>query len=123
MGHAWEFFREEEFEERAEDGVCGHGHEAVTLRKFPPSDGVRIGLVPAARVADRVTGKVVSSDQYFVELSEWQGSQRRLSRSSFPWDELLRQAEMFRGLSAEEAFRRWDRMGLGDQMDGERSSL
>ena len=122
-GHAWEFFREEDSEERGDDVMCEHGHEAVTLQKFKPADGVRIALVPTERVMDAVTGKTSFSNRFLLELSAWPESECRLSRSAFDWSEAVRRAEQFRGLSSEAAFGRWDRAGLGNQLHGQRTNL
>jgi hypothetical protein len=119
-GHSWRFLRDEHFDERPDDAVCEHGHEAVTLQKFQPADFARIGIVPAARAIDKVIGRVEQKDQYFLELSNWAGSDRRLSISGFEWADAVRRAELFRGLEYEAALNRWGRAGLGNQLEENR---
>ena len=114
-GESWSFFRDEDAVERAEDTICSDGHQAVTLTKLPPADLVRVSLVPATRIADRVSGQTWHDKRYLLEVSNWNG-EARLSAREFEWEEAVRWMNQFEGLSPDQAWSRWDQLGLGDQL-------
>ena len=67
-GHSWEVYRDLEASERAEDAICPHGHEAVTLRKWAMAKRLEVVLHDAGRIVDKVKGQSLGSGRYYVSL-------------------------------------------------------
>ncbi|MGH1506097.1 MAG: hypothetical protein ACRBI6_21285, partial [Acidimicrobiales bacterium] len=108
---AWWFFRDEAALEEPGDATCSEGHEAVTLTKMRRADVVSVSLVPAARIADELTGKVWHEGRYLLAVSAFTG-ETRVAREELSWEEGARRMKFFEGLSASEAWSRWERLGL-----------
>ena len=114
--HRWEVYIEDSPEPSQYALTCPEdGTPAVTAKRMPPADRVRVTLVPAARIADHVTGAVVDDSKYFVEIQpsgQVTGETLR-SQRPYDWDEAVRKASVFNKASWEDAQRRWLRTGLG----------
>lgn len=99
--HRWEVESESGELPAAAERCPVDGAPAVTAERRPVGDRVRMTLVPAAR-----------DDEWRLELTGIDGSAVR-SRKSWTWNEAVEKAAFFRGLSWEDAVRRWKRTGLG----------
>jgi hypothetical protein len=108
-GHQWTLFRDENTEESSEDEFCPWGHEAVTLRKDVPIDEVVITFLPAGFIGDRIKNQVVQQGKYFFVLTDRVGgNDKRTSQQTYGWQEAIKLAERFRGLSREKAWKLWN---------------
>jgi hypothetical protein len=81
---------------------------------MPPADRVTVRLIPAARVADAVTGAVELDDEFYVGVSSPDDDSHYVSFRSFPWKDAVGRAAELRGRSWDDAYRVWTRMGLSD---------
>jgi hypothetical protein len=114
QNHAWEVYVEDGREPQGELTRCPiDGTEAVTASRQEPADRVRIALIPAARIADPVTGTLSHEQDYYLEIGSVDDTDRRRSANSYSWDEAVRKATLFRTASWQDAVRRWERTGMG----------
>lgn len=108
FGHARTIFRDEDRPETEADTRCPFGHEAVTLHKDIPVDCVQITLRPAARVTDRVTGKIHVRDRYGIILSNRGGTEKRTSANMYLLREAIHLIERFHGQTMAQAAKIWE---------------
>jgi len=107
-GHRWQV----EGAPDAEAPRCPFGHEAVTERRLTLADRAIFTLIPAARVADLLTGQVTRHGDYFIGIAERGGGDALRSAEPYSWDDATRRLSEFRGVPWNEAQLRWSRMGL-----------
>jgi hypothetical protein len=79
---------------------------------MPPADRVRVTIVPAARIADRVKDTVVYEDRYCLQVTSSDEQRTLLSTTEFAWDEAVERAAWFKKLTWDDAVNRWQRAGL-----------
>jgi hypothetical protein len=109
LGHRWEV----EGAPEVEAPQCPFGHDAVIEHRLAGADRAILTLIPAARIADPVTGQVAREGDYFIGIAERGRGEMLRSAQPYSWDDATRRLSELRGLSWEEAHRRWRRMGLG----------
>lgn len=109
QGHEWTVVRKEEQPEIADDTRCPQGHEAVTCNEESPSEEVQILLRPAARIVDKVTGRVWQSGRYFVALLDRADRELCVSSAHYSWDDAIRLAALFKGKDESRALEWWRR--------------
>jgi len=119
FGEQWKVYRDENAAERPEDVLCSGGHEAVVLDKRPLADVVRVSLVSAQVNLDEARGAANGSSGYYIEVSS-QSGETRLSDREYDLDKALERVRHFVGLTPELAWRRWDRLKMGDLYDEKR---
>jgi hypothetical protein len=114
-GHSWDV-RSEQAEEPPDDAViCPvDGTEAVTATTLEPADRVRLCLVPAARVLDRVKGTVERDGTYFLEWSSADGARTLRSADVYDMDEAFARMRLFVRDTWDEAVARMRRLRLVD---------
>jgi hypothetical protein len=111
--HAWDVFAEDAAEPPSDAAYCPiDGFEAVTARRMPPADRVRVTIVPAARIADDITEAVIHEDRYCLEVSSTDGQHALRSTTEFAWDDAVARAAWFKQLTWADAVNRWRRTGL-----------
>ncbi len=105
-----------EFTTRGQQGVppahearCPDGHAAVTVNEEAPADEVQVVLRPAARVVDRVTGRIWNSDRYYLVLLDREDRPVLESTGDYSWDEVIELAALFRGKTLDSARKWWER--------------
>lgn len=106
-GHDWEVERDAAEPERAEDGQCAFGHEAMTRTDQMPADEVQVLIRPAARIVDSVTGQLGLEGRYWVVLLG--SGDKELCRSSkhYTWDEAVQLGRMLKGKEENAALEWW----------------
>lgn len=110
--HSWEFLHDEATDLPPSAARCPvDGTEAVTMGRNVPV-GVRVAIVPAARIVDEVTGQVGHMTEYMLEVRPWQGPGSLLS-AMMTWDLAVERAQWFKGLTWEQAEARWSKTPLG----------
>jgi hypothetical protein len=72
-GHSWEVYRDMEANERPEDALCPHGHEAVTLRKCPVVKQLETVIHDAGRVVDKLKNQAMGQGRFYVSLRDTSG--------------------------------------------------
>lgn len=112
FGHRWTVLASSGDPEAPVDTFCDKGHEAVTLTELEPADEVQIVFRPATKIADRITGKVQERGQYYLVLMDRLDAIVRTSVAPFSWDDAVRLALRFRGLTRADACKRWDKRPL-----------
>ena len=71
-GHQWEYRLKPDEEPGPHSSHCPRDlSEAVTVSRMPPADRVTVRLIPAARVADAVTGAVELDDEFYVATRKY----------------------------------------------------
>lgn len=111
--HVWETYDDESPGPPQTALICPvDGFAAVTISPQPPADRAVVTLRPAARIVDSVVKSVGHSDEYFVEISSFDGAEARTSLRAMPWDAAIAKAGLFRGTSWSDALVRWSRAGL-----------
>lgn len=109
LGHRWEVRTDGG---RPESTACPEGHEAVSVRHAVPADRTTVSLVPAAWIADAVTGATADDSQFFLEIANAGRSEQRRSSKRMSWEEAVKHAELFRSVGWADAVNRWHRSGL-----------
>lgn len=85
------------------------GSDAVTASPRQLADRVIVQLIPAAWERE---GSVGFENEFFLEVSDRRGTRSLKSGRSFEWNEAVKRMEWLKGLTWEEAQRRWVRVGL-----------
>src|SRR5690349_9159811 len=117
-GHRWEYQLGPDEAPTQEQLTCPHDSQtAVTATPMPAADRVVIKLIPAARVADRVSNRVDRDDAFLLEITNRDGTARLVSARPRSWNDAVARAGAFRRASWDDAIRRWKRMGLGNARD------
>jgi hypothetical protein len=112
QNHLWEAYGADGSEPPAGADACPvDGAPAVTAKRMPPADRVRLSLVPSARIDDVVRGTVARDDAFYIEVTKWDLSERLRSDVPLSWDEASRRLAWFRGLTWDQATARWARTG------------
>jgi hypothetical protein len=93
--------------------VCGL--EAITARRMPPADRVRVALAPSTCIADSVRAQVAREDRYYVEVRSRDGTEAILSADDFDWEDAVERGSWFRNLTWVEAANRCQRTGLASR--------
>jgi hypothetical protein len=108
--HAWWRLLPGAFEPTREDLICPtDGTTAVTAGRRKLADRVRLSLIPAAWEYERAIG---FGNEYFIEIADHDGSHLLRSARTFEFDEACKRLAWFKGLTWQDAERRWDRSGL-----------
>lgn len=113
QNHSWWRLLPAGHEPTGSDVQCPKdGSEAVTSGRREIADRVSVRLVPAAWEHEGVVG---FEDEFFIEIFDCRGSRSLTSGRSFDWSEAIRRMGWLKGLTWEEARRRWARIGLSGQ--------
>lgn len=113
-GHQWTFFRDEECEEKPEDRICPHGHEAVTLKKERALNDVVVTLRPAGRVVDFLRNQEAMRGSYYVVLSNIEGTEELVSEGVYNWEDACKFARKFDKRSFDWACKYWNQLGSSE---------
>lgn len=112
-GHSWTIFRDEDAAERAGDGVCPFGHDAVTLGKQRLIDAVQVSIRPAGRVVDPVKRQIGHEYEFYFVITDLHCEAERMSVKTYAWAQIMAIADRFRNAPANVAWR------IMDKLDGE----
>ncbi|MHC5824488.1 MAG: hypothetical protein ACYT04_53780 [Nostoc sp.] len=112
FGHQWTLFKDKQDPEDSGDCVCSEGHPAVTLSKEPALDDVEITFRPAGRVVDTVKEQVHGRGKYYIVISNLAGTQERVSKKVYSWEEIYQIGKRFDKRSFEWALTYWESLSL-----------
>ena len=98
--HSWTVVQEAGEPEPSEEAAsCSHGHEAATWSKQPAADRYAVSAEPAARIADRVTGRIALDREYFIRVTNVSTGASLQTARTFPRAEVPGLIQSLLGLS------------------------
>lgn len=112
FGHQWVLFKDQEDPEHEEDSICPEGHPAVTLSREPALDDVQVTFRPAGRIVDTVKKQVQGQGKYYIVISNLTGTQERVSKKVYTWQEACQIGKNFDMRSFYWALNYWERLSL-----------
>lgn len=117
-GHSWTIFRDEDAVERADDGVCPFGHEAVTLSKHRLINAVQVSMRPAGRVVDPVKGQIGHEYEFHIVITDLHREVERMSARTYSWSQTIALADRFRNVPANVAWQFMDELDTATPATG-----